>query len=114
MRNKKKKNRKTCNEIIPDLKDPRGWTVENNPYPPDPTIRLYDFNKDGSHWTDFFEWLPDGTRVCHGCIERAKYGSGNCQDNGDYFICLPKEVREGKVPYKKPVRTVQGKLDNWG
>ena len=91
-----------------DIKDPRGWTIENNPHPPKPYMRLYNFNKDGTHWSDYFEWFPDGTKICHSCILRAKHNSGNCVDGGDYFICLPKDVREGRV---KPVkRTVQSKL----
>ena len=96
--------------VISDLKDPRGWTLENNLYPPDESLRLYHFKEDGTHWSDWFEWLPDGTKICHNCISRAKYGSGNCRDGGPYFICLPEDVRTGKVPYKKPVKTVQTKL----
>lgn len=91
--------------VIEDLKDPRGWTVKNNPRP-NPSID----QDDELDWRNYFEWDWIHTVVCHSCILRAKYGSGNCQDNGDYFICLPKDVREGKVPYKKPVKTVQSKL----
>ena len=98
------------NKVISDLKDPRGWTLENNPHKPSPNIRLYHFKKDGTHWTDWYEWLPNGETICHNCILRAKHGSGNCRDGGDYFICLPKEVREGKVEYKAPKRTKQTKL----
>lgn len=90
------------------LKDPTGWTVENNPHPPKPYIRLYHFNSDGTHWSDWFEWDDDKIIKCHSCIQRAKSGSGNCQDNGEYFICLPKDVREGKRKLPKP--TVQSKL----
>ena len=97
-------------KIISDLQDPRGWTLENNPHPPDPSMRLYHFSKDGTHWSDWFEWLEDGSTICHNCIQRAKYGSGNCVDGGDYFICLPKDVREGRKPYTPPKRTVQSKL----
>ena len=31
----------TNNEIIPDLKDPDGWTVENNPHPAPDYVRSY-------------------------------------------------------------------------
>lgn len=92
-----------------NLQGPRGWTLKNNPYPPEPSQRVYNCTDEkGTHWSDWFEWLPDGTKICHTCIKRARYGSGNCQDGGEYFICLPKEVREGKKTM--PKRTVQSKL----
>ena len=97
-------------KVISDLKDPRGWTVENNPhkwkYPVDERNR----DKFGYVWQDFMEFEEDGVHIkaCHACIKRAKYGSGNCVDHGEYFICLPKEVRDGKR--QMPKRTIQSKL----
>ena len=81
----------TNNKTISDLKDPEGWTVENNPHKAPDYCRVYN-DKDGSNWIDYMEYFGVGEYICHQCIVRAKYGSGNCQDNGDYFLC----VRTGK------------------
>jgi len=94
--------------VISDLKDPRGWTLENNPFPCD----AVDDPTDETDWRNWFEW-EDGCikpSACHSCISRAKIGSGNCRDGGQYFICLPEDVRTGKVPYKKPIKYVQSTL----
>lgn len=32
--------------------------------------------------------------ICHTCISRAKIGSGNCVDGGDYFWCVRTGHRE--------------------
>ena len=100
------------NKVISDLKDPRGWTVENNPRPRDFYDTPHKLKYGSEDYRDYFEYDKEGLfeKVCHMCILRAKYGSGNCRDGGDYFICLPKEVREGKVAYVKPVVTKQSKL----
>ena len=96
------------NKVISNLQDPRGWTIRNNPHP-----NKYVHDKfDETDWRNWHEWDKNSFHsiACHTCILRAKYGSGNCMDGGDYFICLPKDVREGKVPYRKPVVTKQSKL----
>ena len=91
---------------VEDLKDPTGWTIENNPH----KTKWVDDPHDELEQDNYFEYSDDGFEKvkCHCCILRAKYGSGNCQDNGEYFICLPKDVREGKRKLPKP--TVQSKL----
>ena len=61
------------NEVIPDLKDPDGWTVENNPHPSPEYCRVYN-DKDGSNWIDYMEYFGVGEYICHSCIARAKYG----------------------------------------
>lgn len=95
--------------VIEDLKDPRGWTKENNPHPAPDSVRVYP-EPDGSHWTDYMEYIDYDNLICHNCIARAKIGSGNCVNGGEYFQCLPKDVREGKKPYVKPKRTKQSTL----
>lgn len=97
----------TNNEIIPDLKDPDGWTKENNPHPAPDYVRLYP-DKDGGHWTDYMEYYGHAKYICHRCIVRAKYGSGNCIDGGDYFQCVKSGRREElrrKYEEKKDVQT---------
>ena len=102
---------KRNDKIISDLVDPTGFTVENNPHP-------YPLEADalgggaGYDWKAYFEWDKDGIEPikCHMCLKRAEVGSGNCRDGSDYFICLPKDVREGKRPYIPPRRTKQSKL----
>ena len=104
---------KNRNMVKSDLTDPTGWTVENNPHPyPYPESVMSPDAGSDYDWKLYMEWDDDGIHVikCHKCISRAKIGSGNCRDGGEYFICLPKDVREGKVPYKRPVKTVQSKL----
>ena len=97
----------TNNEIIHDLKDPDGWTVENNPHPAPDYFRLYP-NKDCYHCTDYMEYYGTGEYICHQCIVRAKYGNGNCIDGGDYFQCVKsgrwEELRR-KYEEKKDVQT---------
>ena len=96
------------NRIISDLEDPCGWTIQNNPHP----NKFVSDPLDEDDWRNWHEWDKDSfhTIACHNCIVRARIGSGNCVDGGNYFICLPKDVREGKVPYRKPVVTKQSKL----
>ena len=95
-------------KVISDLEDPRGWTIRNNPHPntsvSDPL--------DEDDWRNWHEWDDRSYKsiACHMCLLRAKIGSGNCLDGGPYFICLPEDVRTGKVPYKKPVITKQSTL----
>ena len=95
-------------KVDDNLKDPRGWNIKNNPHPnewvTDPT--------DEKDWRNWFEWDEDSLHptVCHNCIKRAKIGSGNCQNGGDYFICLPKDVRDGKKLIKQ---TTQVALDGF-
>ena len=94
-------------KVINDLKDPEGWTRENNPHPAPDYMRLYP-NRDGSHWTDYMEYFGNGEYICHACIRRAKFGSGNCQDNGPYFKCITSGIREKlrkKYTKKKQVQT---------
>lgn len=94
-------------KIISDLKDPDGWTVENNPHPAPKNLRLYP-NRDGTHWGDYMEHFGIGKYICHTCILRAKYGSGNCIDGGDYFQCVKNGKREKlrrEYSQKKDVQT---------
>ena len=75
--------------VKPTLKDPSGWTVENNPHPY-PYDRLLHDHEDrfGYVYKDFFEYTEDAmTVICHSCIHREMYKSGNCIDGGDYFRC---------------------------
>ena len=91
-----------------NISDPTGWSINNNPNPnkyvSDPT--------DPKDWRNWHEWDKDSHHSikCHNCIRRAELDNGNCVDGGEYFICLPKEVREGKVPYVRPKKTVQSTL----
>ena len=98
---------KNRDRVISNLTDPTGWTFTNNPHP-----NTYARQGDRSDWRNWHEWDKTSTYSikCHSCILRVEVGSGNCRDGGDYFICLPKEVREGKVPYRKPIVTKQSKL----
>ena len=81
------------NRVISDLEDPDGWTVENNPHPAPAHNRVYP-DSDGSHWLDYMEYYGHGKYICHACIRRAKVGSGNCLDGGDYFQCVTTGKRE--------------------
>lgn len=95
-------------KIISNLQDPEGWTVENNPHPAPNNMRLYHFDKDGKHWLDYMEYFGVGKYICHTCIKRAKYGSGNCVNGGDYFQCVKTGRREElrkKYTQKKDVQT---------
>jgi len=92
-----------------DLEDPDGWTVENNPHPPDESMRTYP-DSNGEHWADYFEWYDWNKKICHTCLKRAKYGSGNCQDNGEYFICVSSGRREKLRREYEKKRDVQSKL----
>jgi len=94
-----------------NIKDPTGFTIENNPYPY-PGEADPNGGRAGYNWKQYFEWEngPVQPSKCHMCLKRAQHGSGNCLNGGEYFICLPKDVREGKKPYKKPVKTKQSKL----
>lgn len=85
----------TKNKTVIDIEDPEGWTVENNPRPPDECIRLYP-DRNGDHWVDWFEWYGYNKTICHSCIKRARGGHGNCQDGGEYFICV-KNGRRAKL-----------------
>ena len=97
------------NEVILDLKDPDGWTVENNPHPAPECCRVYN-DKDGSNWIDYMEYFGVGEYICHTCIARAKHGSGNCQDGGDYFQCVKNGKREKLRRKYSKKRDVQTKL----
>ena len=88
-----------------DILDPTGWTTKNNPHPnkyADPT--------DENDWRNWHEWDEDSFKPikCHMCILRAQHKSGNCVNGGEYWICLPRDVREGKRKLPKP--TIQSKL----
>ena len=92
-----------------ELLDPTGWTVENNPHKWSFPIDEKQRDKHGHVWQDFHEFTPDGMPLkCHSCLHRALYDNGNCIDGGEYFICLPKSVREGKRSL--PKKTKQTKL----
>ena len=93
-----------------DLVDPSGFTPENNPHPPNETMisyaRLYNKGKSDEDLDCFyFEYDLDGWDhvICHMCLLRAKYGSGNRLDNGEYFHCLrnPEVVKARKERVKK-------------
>lgn len=59
----------------------------------------------GYVWQDYMEFDANGMVIkCHACLKRAEENNGNCVDGGEYFICLPEIVREGKV---KLVKTKQ-------
>lgn len=77
------------------MKDPSGWTVENNPHP-------YPEQLPPDDYKNFFEWDDDGffTIKCHSCVRRSEVGSGNCMDGGEYFICQKNKVK----------KTIQSKL----
>ena len=96
-------------KIISDLKDPEGWTLKNNPHPAPSHMRVYP-NNDGSHWIDYMEYFGVGKYVCHNCIKRAKYGSGNCLDGGDYFQCVESGRRDELRKKYSQKRDVQSKL----
>ena len=105
------KNRRIYNPkmVRSDLEDPDGWTVENNPRPADETLRVYP-DSDGEHWVDYFEWYGFDKKICHGCLQRAKYGSGNCRDNGEYFQCVRSGKRERLRREYEKKRDVQVRL----
>lgn len=90
------------NKVISNLQDPRGWTIRNNPHPNKYVTDRFD----ETDWRNWHEWDKNSHHpiACHNCIVRAKIGSGNCMDGGDYFICLPKDVREGKRKLPKPTK----------
>jgi len=95
---------KNPDKVISNLTDPTGWTFNNNPHP-----NIWSNPNDESDYRNWMEWDEDSTHPirCHLCIARAKIGSGNCIDGGDYFICLPKDVREGKRKLPKPTKQVK-------
>ena len=91
-----------------ELKDPTGWTVENNPNKWQFPVNEVEKKMKGYVWQDYMEFDENGMPIkCHACLIRAKGDNGNCINNGEYFICLPKKVREGKA---KLVVTKQVKL----
>lgn len=100
---------KRNNRVISDLEDPDGWTVENNPHPAPDYVRLYP-EKDGYHWTDYMEYFGVGEYICHQCIVRAKHGSGNCIDGGEYFQCVTTGKREELRKKYTKKKYVQSKL----
>lgn len=87
--------------------DPTGWTFENNPHP-----NAYADQGNRDDWRNWHEWDKTSTYSikCHSCIIRAEGDNGNCVDGGEYWICLPKKVREGKEKYVPVKKTVQSKL----
>ena len=89
-------------KVISNLQDPRGWTIRNNPHP----NKYVPDRFDETDWRNWHEWDKNSFHsiACHNCIARAKIGSGNCMNGGDYFICLPKDVREGKRKLPKPTK----------
>lgn len=91
------------------IKDPEGWTIENNSHPAPDYIRLYP-EKDGTHWTDYMEYYATGKMICHACIIRSRYNSGNCRDGGEYFICVKNGEREKLRKKYEKKRDVQTKL----
>lgn len=107
-----------------DLEDPSGFTPGNNPHPPNDIMigyaRLYNKGKSDDELDCFyFEYDLEGWHrvICHACLLRAKYGSGNCQDNGEYFYCLrnpefvkSRQKRIDKYYGRKEKKTVQVKL----
>lgn len=104
--------------------DPSGWSVENNPHPPNEivveTAKRYNRRKSDDELDVFyFEYDRDGWHhiVCHCCLLRAKYDSGNCMDGGEYFKCLKMDdVVKGRMKRleesygEKPIKTVQSTL----
>ena len=103
------KNRRIVNPkmVISDLEDPDGWTLENNPHPAPDYVRVYP-NSDGTHWSDYMEYYGVGKMICHNCLSRAKIGSGNCRDGGEYFQCVVSGKREElrwKYEKKREVQT---------
>lgn len=97
------------NRVISDLEDPDGWTVENNPHPAPTYNRVYP-NSDGSHWLDYMEYFGHGKYICHNCIKRAKVGSGNCRDGGEYFQCVTTGKREKLRQKYEAKKEYQSKL----
>ena len=94
-------------KVKSDLEDPDGWTLENNPHPAPDYVRVYP-NTDGSHWSDYMEYYGVGKMICHNCLKRAKHGSGNCLNGGEYFQCVTSGEREKlrrKYEQKKEVQT---------
>mgnify|MGYP006872985394 CR=1 FL=1 len=94
-------------KVIENLQDPDGWTVENNPHKAPDYMRMYP-DKNGFHWIDYFEYFRSGEMICHSCIIRAKYGSGNCLDGGEYFQCVESGKRaklRKKYEYRKSVQS---------
>lgn len=88
------KNRRIVNPkmVISDLEDPDGWTLENNKYP----NKFVSNPLDPDDWRNWFEWDKESTSpvICHNCLNRAKIGSGNCQNGGEYFLCVTSGKRE--------------------
>ena len=56
---------------------------------------------------NYYEWENGFAKpsVCHCCLKRAKVGSGNCVDGGEYYApCLEKKLNileERENPVKK-------------
>ena len=93
-----------------NLTDPMGWTIQNNPFPHE----MIADTTDESDYRNWFEWENGIVQpsVCHMCLKRAKSGSGNCQDGGEYYApCLEKKLKileERKNG--KPKKTYQSTL----
>lgn len=88
---------KNCRIVNPkkvrsDLEDPDGWTLKNNKY----RNKFVEDPLDPDDWRNWFEWDKDCVKpvICHTCLSRAKIGSGNCQNGGEYFICVKTGQRE--------------------
>ena len=104
-----KKRIKNKNMVRSDLEDPEGWTVENNPHPGPDCLRCYP-DRDGEHWVDYMEYYGHGKYICHTCLKRARYGSGNCRDGGPYFICVSDGTRDRLRREYERKSDVQSKL----
>lgn len=78
------------NKVDLNLFDPMGFTIFNNPHP------LEDYLVDEYDYKCYHEWDEYGVEpvVCHNCLLRAKIGSGNCVDGGEYFApCIDKKLK---------------------
>ena len=95
--------------VCSDIEDPEGWTVENNPHPAPPMVRVYP-DRDGEHWSDYMEYYGVGKMICHSCLKRVKVGSGNCRDGGPYFICVSEGKRDKLRKEYESKRDVQTTL----
>ena len=89
----KKKKRKIYDESKVDehLVDPTGFTIWNNPHPSKFVKEI-----DEDNMECYFEYDEKGLykKECHCCLYRALSGSGNCQDGGPYFQCMPRRLKE--------------------
>lgn len=90
-------------KVVLDIVDPSGFTPENNPhkyYDYDNITDIYDYKR-------YFEYDETGIfhRKCHQCLIRARIGSGNCINGGQYFQCMDEYLKKRKVK-----RTVQSTL----